>query len=127
MVDIKNEVVQRWAVVNNETQEILGEPGEGTSIDLDEPFGCDPDGWSLKVNNEPEYNTFLHVFGPENVKTIKFLGQAEINFIGFGPKDMTAAPEVGYNLTYVCPDGQVFDHDWFATPFVMMTCQVLFV
>ena len=36
--DIKNEVVQRWAVVNNETQEILGEPGEGTSIDLDEPF-----------------------------------------------------------------------------------------
>ena len=38
MVDIKNEVVQRWAVLNNETQEILGEPGEGTSIDFDEPF-----------------------------------------------------------------------------------------
>ena len=38
MVDIKNEVVQRWAVFNNETQEILGEPGEGTSIDFDEPF-----------------------------------------------------------------------------------------
>ena len=38
---------------------------------------------------------------------------------------MTAAPAVGYNLTYVCPEGQVFNHDWFATPFVMMTCQVL--
>ena len=38
MVDIKNEVVQRWAVFENETQEILGEPGEGTSIDFDEPF-----------------------------------------------------------------------------------------
>ena len=38
--------------------------------------------------------------------------------------DLTAAPEVGYNLTYVCPEGQVFDHDWFATPFVFMTCQV---
>ena len=38
MVDIKDEVVQRWAVFNNETQEILGEPGEGTSIDFDEPF-----------------------------------------------------------------------------------------
>ena len=38
MVDIKNEVVQRWAVVNNETQETLGEPGEGTSIDFEEPF-----------------------------------------------------------------------------------------
>ena len=148
MVDIKNEVVQRWAVFNNETQEILGEPGEGTSIDFDEPFvircislepnskissilvicyfriGCDPDGWALKVNSEPEYNSFLHVVKPEYVKTIKFHGQAEINFIGFGPKDMTAAPEVGNNITYVCPEGQVFNHDWFATPFVMMTCQV---
>ena len=38
MVDIKDEVVQRWAVFNNETQEILGKPGEGTSIDFDEPF-----------------------------------------------------------------------------------------
>ena len=78
----------------------------------------------LRINDEPEYNSFLHLFGPEKVKTIKFLGQAEVNFIGFGPKDMTAAPEVGYNLTYVCPEGQVFDHDWFATPFVTMMCQV---
>ena len=38
VVDIRNEVVQRWAVVNNETKEILGEPGEGTNIDFDEPF-----------------------------------------------------------------------------------------
>ena len=38
--------------------------------------------------------------------------------------DMTPAPSVGFNLTYVCPEGQVFNHDWFATPFVMMTCQV---
>ena len=81
----------------------------------------------LRINDEPEYNSFLHLIGPEKVKTIKFLGQAEVNFIGFGPKDMTAAPEVGYNLTYVCPEGQVFDHDWFATPFVTMMCQVMYV
>ena len=37
---------------------------------------------------------------------------------------MTPAPSVGFNLTYVCPDGMVFNHDWFAAPFVMMTCQV---
>ena len=37
---------------------------------------------------------------------------------------MTPAPNVGFNLTYVCPEEQVFEHDWFATPFVMMTCQV---
>ena len=78
----------------------------------------------LRVNDEPEYNSFMHLFGPEQVKSVKFLGHAQVNFIGFGPADMTAAPEVGFNLTYVCPEDQVFDHDWFATPFVMMTCQV---
>ena len=26
-------------------------------------------------------------------------------------------------MTFVCPEGQVFDHDWFATPFILMTCQ----
>ena len=78
----------------------------------------------LRVNDEPEYNSFMHLFSPEKVKTVKFLGHAEVSFIGFGPADMTAAPEVGFNLTYVCPENQVFDHDWFATPFVMMTCQV---
>ena len=79
----------------------------------------------LRVNDEPEYNSFMHLFSPDLVKSVQFLGHAEVSFIGFGPTDMTAAPEVGFNLTYVCPDGQVFNHDWFATPFVMMTCQVL--
>ena len=37
-VDVKNEVVQRWSVLNNLTQEVFGEEGEGTSIDYDEPF-----------------------------------------------------------------------------------------
>ena len=40
---------------------------------------------------------------------------------------MRAAPPIGYNLTYSCPEGMVFDHDWFATPFVMLTCQVYFI
>jgi hypothetical protein len=38
---------------------------------------------------------------------------------------MVFAPPVGFNLTFVCPDGQVFASDWLAAPFVMMTCQVL--
>ena len=38
--------------------------------------------------------------------------------------DLSPAPPVGFNLTYVCPDGKVFDSDWYATPFVMITCQV---
>ena len=36
--DIKNKFVQRWGVLDNVTEEILGSPGEGTSIDYDEPF-----------------------------------------------------------------------------------------
>ena len=30
---------------------------------------------------------------------------------------------IGLNVTYSCPDGQVFDSDWFATPRVRLTCQ----
>ena len=37
-VDVKNEVVQRWAVSQNITQEVFGYPGDGSSIDFDEPF-----------------------------------------------------------------------------------------
>ena len=45
-------------------------------------------------------------------------------FVGFGEADLEPAPPVGFNLTYECPEGMVFDHDWMAMPFVMMTCQV---
>ena len=37
-MDVKNEVVQRWAVFQNITQEVFGYPGDGSSIDFDEPF-----------------------------------------------------------------------------------------
>ena len=36
--DVKNEVVYRWSVLDNVTQESFGTEGEGTSIDLEEPF-----------------------------------------------------------------------------------------
>ena len=39
------------------------------------------------------------------------------------PPDLQPAPYVGFNLTFVCPEGEVFDHDWFATPFLITTCQ----
>ena len=32
------EFVQRWAVTENTTTGLAGEPGEGTTVDLDEPF-----------------------------------------------------------------------------------------
>ena len=108
-VDIKNEMVQRWAVFENVTQEIFGAPGDGSSIDFDEPFvlrkqfktfiyrqlwsiqfsyrfGCDPDGWMLQVNTDDPYPHFFHLFGPQLVQSVKFSGHGLISFIGFGPR-----------------------------------------
>ena len=36
---------------------------------------------------------------------------------------MEPAPPVAFNLTFMWPEGEVFDHDWFATPFIQITCQ----
>ena len=38
--------------------------------------------------------------------------------------DLQPAPPVGFNVTYKCPKGMVFDSDWLGIPFVFMTCQV---
>ena len=38
--------------------------------------------------------------------------------------DLASAPPVGFNLTFICPEDHVFAHDWFATPYVFMTCNV---
>ena len=32
------EFIQRWAVPENITSGLAGEPGEGTTVDVDEPF-----------------------------------------------------------------------------------------
>ena len=37
-IDPDNEFVARWAVVANVTTPVIGEPGDGTTIDRDEPF-----------------------------------------------------------------------------------------
>ena len=78
----------------------------------------------MQVNREAEYPSYFHILSPFSVLNVNVKGKADISYLGFGPKDLTPAPPVGFNLTYVCPEGQVFNHDWFATPFVMMTCQV---
>ena len=36
--DIRNDFVSRWGMVDNVTQEQVGSPGDGTTIDFDEPF-----------------------------------------------------------------------------------------
>ena len=38
LIDPDNEVITRWGVAQNVTQGQTGSPGEGTTIDRDEPF-----------------------------------------------------------------------------------------
>ena len=72
----------------NVTQELLGSPGDGTSIDFDEPFvlrfECDEDGWMLKINEDHKYQTFFHLFSPDLIETVQLQGQADISYVGFG-------------------------------------------
>ena len=105
---------------------------------------CDDDGWMLHVNTELGYPHFFHLFDPLNVTSLDVSGDVLITFVGIGNEglvikrkwhkftrmlhlDMEAAPKIGFNLTYFCPEGMVFNHDWFATPFILMTCQVIFI
>ena len=74
-------------------------------------------------NKEPSYAHFFHVFSHTEIRNIFVTGDAEIGYIGFGEKgetmepnstsildisDLQPAPRVGFNLTFVCPEGQVF-------------------
>ena len=78
--------------------------------------GCDEDGWMVKVNDEPTYPHFFHQVSVANILGLEISGQADISYVGFGPKDLTPAPPVGFNLTFICPEGQVgnFYHSNFA-------------
>ena len=76
------------------------------------------------MNEEIQYSHFYHKVPLQNISNVDFIGDVEYNYVGFGGPDQQPAPPVGFNLTFSCPEGKVFNHDWFATPFVMMTCQV---
>ena len=101
VVDPGRNFIQRWAVPANITEGLAGQPGDGTTIDLDEPFllrfsfaqsvpyvriGCDGDGWMVITNKEPPYPHFFHVFSPSEIKSVSVTGDLEVGYIGFGPK-----------------------------------------
>ena len=90
LIDIERDMISRWGVFENITQEMQGNPGEGTSIDHEEPFvmrfECDQDGWMLKVNEESRYQTFFHLFSSSEILWVRLEGQADINYVGFGEK-----------------------------------------
>ena len=55
---------------------------------------------------------------------VEILIQGSFNLFKHFDLDLTPAAPVGFNVTFQCPEGYVFNSDWFATPFLMMTCQV---
>ena len=127
LIDAEQEFIQRWSVVSDVEQQRDGNPFDGTTIDFDEPLiitlRCDEDGMALQINEEPAYEHYLHQIPIGNITTLEVKGDLQTSYVGFGPSDLEPAPPVGFNLTYTCPEGWVFAHDWFAVPFVMTTCR----
>ena len=134
--------VYRYAVQNGTFSDIHGNINDDTTIDLDEPFTikmhCDGDGWVAKINEEKSFLHFLHVVPFQDITQLEVSGDLDVSFLGIGDEKMTPAPQMGFNITYKCPPGQlllskhvitflfcsgeVFDSDWYATPFILMTC-----
>ena len=85
---------------------------------------CDGDGFTLQANKEARLPTYFHTFPPAQIRSVEVRGDAAVGFLGFGGQSLQPMPPVGFNLTFVCPVGQVFEADWLAAPFVMSTCQV---
>merc|ERR1712083_103546 len=104
--------VYRYAFKNETVYNLVGEIGDGTTVDLDEPFviylSCDTDGWVLKVNDERSYPHFLHILPFTEIQFLEVSGDADMSFVGFGDKNMKPAPSTTFNITYKCPPGTLF-------------------
>ena len=102
--------VYRYAVKNGTVSKAFGAAGDGTTVDLDEPFVlkivCDGDGWVVTVNDERSYLHFLHNMPFRKIDRFEVSGDADISFVGFGDNDMKPAPSLAFNITYKCPTGQ---------------------
>ena len=104
-------------------------------------LSCDIDNWKLKINDEePKYiDRYRHHF--INFNKAKIFGKSFIKFAGIVQKGgakmfinllisshiLDVIPSsffhIGYELKYECPDGMVFDQDWYS-PFLLLKCQV---
>lgn len=47
---------------------------------------CDEDGWTLQVNDEPKYETFMHLFSQSLIDSLTIRGKVDVSYLGFGPK-----------------------------------------
>lgn len=107
----------RYSVKNGTVAKVFGTAGDGTTIDLDEPFimriACDGDGWVVKVNDEKNFPHFLHILPFQDIDRFEVSGDVDVSFVGFGDKNMQPAPGLGSNITYSCPSGSkitIYEH-----------------
>ena len=88
-VHLEEDYVHRWSKLGGEVAEEQGEPGDGTTIDISEPFQlevrCDEDGWEVRVNKEPPFEHFYHDprLDMRLITSLTVTGDIEVNFIGF--------------------------------------------
>ena len=84
------------------------------------------------MNKEQNYPHSFHLFPVSQIKFVNVLGDVQLSYIGFGSKgsvpiirsklavqvfypwlhldnlsDLEPAPPVSFNLTFMCPDGEV--------------------
>lgn len=108
LIDLNLDMIQRWGTLSG-VREGVGEPGEGTTIDTDEPFmlrwaiiksfviwsyililriECDPDGWTLRVNNDASLDTLYHFeeFPLDEIENVEIFGGGTVSYTGFGDK-----------------------------------------
>ena len=86
----------------------------------------DDDGWILQINEEDPFYHFLHRLDFATLDKVLVKGSSEISFAGIVPFDLQPSSffPVGFNVTFMCPDGMSFEQDWFVRPYVVSTCQV---
>eukprot|EP00095_Tigriopus_kingsejongensis_P000421 maker-scaffold171_size289870-snap-gene-0.8 protein:Tk00421 transcript:maker-scaffold171_size289870-snap-gene-0.8-mRNA-1 annotation:"wash complex subunit ccdc53 isoform x1" len=108
-------------------------PSRVTELSISLDFG---DPFTLRVDYEPAKFRFkfnldgedigFHAI-PNGIPDLELVqtdleGSWETNFVGFINRTMSHTIPVGSKITYVCPEGFVFAHNWFQQPKTVLTC-----
>ena len=111
-ISLFDNVVYRHSLFNN-SETTQGFPGDGTSLDLMEPFliliSCDEDGWVFQEEGaDQDYPHFLHQVPLDEITQLHIYGSLEITYAGFVDKALQPSPPVMFNITFKCPQGKAY-------------------
>lgn len=65
---------------------------------------CDPDGWTLRVNNEASLDTLYHFeeFPLDEIVSVEIFGGGTVSYTGFGDKGSKPTPKNPNKNIYFC-------------------------